>query len=31
MNRFAAYENWIKNLDMNNAWERIRENTKTSA
>jgi hypothetical protein len=29
-NRFAALENFDDNIDMNRAWENIRENTKTS-
>jgi hypothetical protein len=28
-NRFAALENFDDNVDMNNAWENIRENIKT--
>jgi predicted metallo-beta-lactamase superfamily hydrolase len=30
-NRFAAKENFDDNVDMNRAWENIRENIKTSA
>jgi hypothetical protein len=30
-NRFAAFENFDNNVDMNRAWENIRENIKTSA
>jgi hypothetical protein len=30
-NRFAALENFDDNVDMNTAWENIRENIKTSA
>jgi hypothetical protein len=30
-NRFAALENSDENVDMNRAWENIRENIKTSA
>jgi hypothetical protein len=30
-NRFAALENIDDNVDMNRAWENIRENIKTSA
>jgi hypothetical protein len=30
-NRFAALENFDDNVDMNRAWENIRENIKTSA
>jgi hypothetical protein len=30
-NRFAALENFDDNVDMNRAWESIRENIKTSA
>jgi hypothetical protein len=30
-NRFAALENFDDNMDMNRAWENIRENIKTSA
>jgi hypothetical protein len=29
-NRFAALENYDDNVDMNTAWENIRENIKTS-
>jgi hypothetical protein len=28
-NRFAALENFDENVDMNRAWENIRENIKT--
>jgi hypothetical protein len=28
-NRFAALENFDENVDMNRAWENIRENMKT--
>jgi hypothetical protein len=30
-NRFAALENFDDNVDMNRAWENIRENIKSSA
>jgi hypothetical protein len=30
-NRFAALENLDESFDINNAWESIRENIKTSA
>jgi hypothetical protein len=30
-NRFAALENCVDNVDMNKAWENIRENIKASA
>jgi hypothetical protein len=30
-NRFAALENLDENLDINSAWESIRDNIKTSA
>jgi hypothetical protein len=30
-NRFADLENFDDNVDMNRAWENIRENIKTSA
>jgi hypothetical protein len=30
-NRFAALESLDKSFDINNAWESIRENIKTSA
>jgi hypothetical protein len=30
-NRFATLENFYDNVDMNRAWENIRENIKTSA
>jgi hypothetical protein len=30
-NRFAALENFDENVDMNTAWEIIRENIKISA
>jgi hypothetical protein len=30
-NRFATLENFDGNVDMNRAWENIRENIKTSA
>jgi hypothetical protein len=30
-NRFAALESFDENFDINNAWESIRENIKTSA
>jgi predicted metallo-beta-lactamase superfamily hydrolase len=30
-NRFVALENFDDNVDMNRAWENIRENIKTSA
>jgi hypothetical protein len=30
-NRFAALENFDDNVDMNRAWENIRENIKISA
>jgi hypothetical protein len=30
-NRFAALENLDESLDINSAWENVRENIKTSA
>jgi hypothetical protein len=30
-NRFAALENFDDNVDLNRAWENIRENIQTSA
>jgi hypothetical protein len=30
-NRFAALENFDENVNMNRAWENIKENIKTSA